>query len=254
MMLERQTWKRAREKFKRTKVALIPVGSTEQHGPHLPLGTDFITAKALAEEAAARTGAICTPVIPVGLSEHHRQFWGTLWVEAEHFRGYLRGIARSLPFHGISRIIYVNGHGGNQAAVLEVCCELRREGIYALAWQWGMFVKNLSEKILHQPEVGPQHAAERETSIMLKIAEELVDKEAFDEAGRLAAPIAFEYGTRVSFDLIDVSEGATTGDPRLATREAGEQFYNAAVEGLIGLVRWLESQTEEALQPKGHKP
>lgn len=253
-MLEEQTWKKAREEFKRTKVALIPVGSTEQHGPHLPLGTDFLTAKALAEEAAAETGAICTPAIPVGLSEHHRQFWGTLWVTPEHFRGYVRGIATSLAYHGIGRIIYVNGHGGNQAALEEVCRELRHEGIFALAWLWGTFVKDLSAEIFHQKEVGPQHGAERETSMMLKIAEELVDKEAVDEAGRLASPLAFEFGTRVSFDLIDVSEAANTGDPRLATKEAGERFYRAAVDGLIGLVRWLERHTEEELLPKSHKP
>jgi creatinine amidohydrolase len=78
-MLERISWWQARQLFQSSKVALVPVGSTEQHGPHLPLGTDFLTAQALAQTVARELNPICTPVIPIGVSEHHRQFWGTLW-------------------------------------------------------------------------------------------------------------------------------------------------------------------------------
>jgi creatinine amidohydrolase len=252
-MLAKRTWKGAREEFQRAKVALIPVGSTEQHGPHLPLGTDFLIAKTLAEAAATETGAICTPAIPVGLSEHHRQFWGTLWVKPEHFRGYMKGIATSLAYHGPKRIIYVNGHGGNNAALQEVCRGLRHQGIYALVWQWWQAVAELSAELF--PQAG-SHAAESETSLMLQVAEESVDKEAVETAAAGAAPRwgVQRFGTDVSFDTLDFSENGATGDPRRATKEAGEKLYGAALEQLVALVRWLEELPDEQLLPKGHKP
>lgn len=252
-MLERKTWKGAREEFRQAKVALIPVGSTEQHGPHLPLGTDFLIAKKLAEAAAAETGVICTPAIPVGLSEHHRQFWGTLWVAPEHFRGYLRGIAESLAYHGIRRIIYVNGHGGNTAALGEVCRSLHREGIYALVWQWWWAVAELSAELF--PRSG-SHAGEPETSMALHLLGGLVDREALEEAATGAAPRwgLNRFGTEVSFDTLDFSESGATGDPRRATERAGGRLYRVALERLVGLVHWLEGLSDEGLQPKEHKP
>ncbi|MFQ6117792.1 MAG: creatininase family protein [Candidatus Bipolaricaulia bacterium] len=251
--MQKKTWKEAREEFRQAKVALIPVGSTEQHGPHLPLGTDFLIAKTLAEAAAAETGAICTPAIPVGLSEHHRQFWGTLWVAPEHFRGYMRGIAESLAYHGIKRVIYVNGHGGNTAALGEICRGLRRGGIYALVWQWWWAVAELSAELF--PQAG-SHAGEPETSMMLQVAGELVDEGAVEEAAAGAAPRwgIEKFGTDVSFDTLDFSKSGATGDPRRATKRAGERLYRAALEHLVGLVRWLEELPDEGLRPKGHKP
>jgi len=135
-MLENYSWKSARRVFQRRKVALVPVGSTEQHGPHLPLGTDFLTAHALAESAARHTGAICTPVVPIGVSAHHRQFWGTLWVSPQTFRQYMQEVATSLEYHGIRRMIFVNGHGGNLSSLQEISRSLRAEKLYSFVYQW----------------------------------------------------------------------------------------------------------------------
>jgi len=252
-MLEDQTWKRAREQFLTARVALIPVGSTEQHGPHLPLGTDFMIAQALAREAARRTGAICTPTIPVGISEHHRQFWGTLWVAPEAFRAYLAGIARSLAYHGLRRLIFVNGHGGNTAALREVARALHQEGIYALTWQWWPGVAELIAELF--PGFG-SHAGEPETAMMLAIAEELVDKGALEEAAAEGAPRwgLSQFGAEVAFDASDFSRSGAVGDPRRADREKGLKLYEASLEQLIGLIRWLEGLPEEKLRPGEHKP
>ncbi|TRO48691.1 creatininase family protein [Candidatus Bathyarchaeota archaeon] len=74
------SWSEAKELFQETDVAILPVGSTEQHGPHNPLGTDHLVAEALSKVVGERTGVPVLPIIPVGISEHHRQFPGTLWV------------------------------------------------------------------------------------------------------------------------------------------------------------------------------
>ncbi len=252
-MLERLTWKGAREAFKGANVALIPVGSTEQHGPHLPLGTDFLIARRLAEEAARETGAICTPVVPVGISEHHRQFWGTLWVPPAALRAYLHGIAQALAYHGVKRLIFVNGHGGNTAALQELARSLRAEGIYALSWQWWWAVAELSQVLFPG---GGSHAGEAETSVAMALFPELVDQSALEEAAAGAGPGwgITKFGIDVAFDTHDFSASGAVGDPRRAERAKGEQLYRAALQELIGLIRWLMERPEEELTPKEHLP
>ncbi len=121
------SWQKAKAVFEEIDVAMIPVGSTEQHGPHNPLGTDHLLAEALAKVVGDKTGVPVTPIVPVGISEHHRQFTGSLWVSPEVFKEYMIGIALAVSSHGSTKIVFVNGHGGNTSALLEVCEELRRQ-------------------------------------------------------------------------------------------------------------------------------
>ena len=122
-----------------TDLALMPVGSTEQHGPHAPLGTDVITAEAIAEAGSAvfDEDPLLTPAIPIGVAEGHRHFPGTMWVSPDTFRAYVREAAESLTAHGVSRIVFVNGHGGNVDALQEVAADLsRHSGTYAVSFTW----------------------------------------------------------------------------------------------------------------------
>src|SRR6056297_2793632 len=104
-------------------LAVLPVGSTEQHGPHAPLGTDFLTAEAIAQagadahETATDESVVVAPPVPVGIAEEHRQFTGTLWVSEDTFRAYVRETVESLASHGWDRVVCVNGHGGNTDAL-----------------------------------------------------------------------------------------------------------------------------------------
>jgi len=77
VLLCEMSWTEAKEYFARNDIVIFPVGSTEQHGPQNPLGTDFMIAKAIAEETAKRTRVLCLPAVPFGVSPHHKQFWGT---------------------------------------------------------------------------------------------------------------------------------------------------------------------------------
>ena len=112
------------------------MGSTEQHGPANPLGTDFLLAKAIAEETAKRTGVLCLPVVPFGVSSHHKQFWGTIFISSGTFKAYVREVCLSLCYYGVRKIVIVNGHGGNLAALKELARELREEGIFVSVFQW----------------------------------------------------------------------------------------------------------------------
>jgi len=254
-MLEQLSWTEARERLQSTKVALIPVGSTEQHGPHLPLGTDFLTAQALARAAADETGAVCTPTVPVGVSAHHQQFWGTLSVSPDAFRAYMRDLALSLAAHGVKRLAFVNGHGGNSSALLEVCRDLRHRGVFAALWNWWLDpeVQKLLEDLF---ESRGTHAGASETSIMWYLDERLVKRDKLEKAAARASETfaVVRYGAQFPLDTLDFSESGATLDPREASPKAGEQIFNAAKGRLIELIRWLEGASEEELELKAHKP
>ncbi|MGQ9699962.1 MAG: creatininase family protein [Candidatus Bipolaricaulaceae bacterium] len=253
MELSRMSWKEAREAFRRAQVALLPVGSTEQHGPHLPLGTDWMTAQEIARRASKRGGWLVLPIIPVGVSEHHRQFWGTLWVPPEILRDYVISVARSLAYHGLRRLVLVNGHGGNTAALEEATRRLRLEGIYAFLYVWWRAIPEVVAQVV---ESGGSHAAEMETAVVLAIAPELVRSENYEEAAAQGAP---EWGKKmegveVGFDTVDFSRSGATGNPVRATVEKGERILEAAAARLNAFCQWLSAQPEEALAPKPHLP
>jgi creatinine amidohydrolase len=253
MELSRMSWAEARNRLGKARVALLPVGSTEQHGPHLPLGTDHLTAAEVARRTSARGGWLVLPTVPVGVSEHHRQFWGTLWVEPSLLRDYVLGIARSLGTHGVRRMVFVNGHGGNTAALDEAARTLRGEGIFCFVFSWW---RAIPETIAAVIETGGSHAGEMETSAVLAFAPELVDTNRYADAIAGAAP---EWGKRlhgieVGFDTRDFSATGATGDPSRATAEKGEALLTAAAERLNAFCQWLAAEPEERLRPHGHLP
>jgi creatinine amidohydrolase len=254
-MLERISWVQARQLFHSSTVALVLVGSTEQHGPHLPLGTDFLTAQALALAVARELKILCTPVIPVGVSEHHRQFWGTLWVSPETFRRFMREIAESVASHGVRRIVFVNGHGGNNAALQEICRELRAKEIFAVVWAWWLDpeVQKLTNELFRSRGT---HAGAIETSLVLAIDPNLVDRGQLEAAARGASEIyaTSRDGAQLPLDTIDFSQSGATLDPREASQEAGQKIFQRAKERLSALVRWLEQVSEEELKAKPHLP
>lgn len=253
MELSRMSWTQAREALGKAQVALLPVGSTEQHGPHLPLGTDWMTAQEIARRASKKGGWLVLPTVPVGVSAHHRQFWGTLWVPPDVLRDYVVSVARSLAFHGLRKLVLVNGHGGNTAALEEAARALREERIYAFVYVWWRACAEIIAQVI---EGGGSHAAEMETAVVLAIAPELVRTENYEMAAAQGAP---EWGKKVEgvdigFDTIDFSASGATGNPSRATVEKGEKILQAAAERLDAFCRWLASQPEEALAPKPHLP
>ena len=170
MELSAATWPEIRDC--ESDLAVLPVGSTEQHGPHAPLGTDTLTATAVAEAgvAAYREQAgedvPIAPPIPVGVAAEHRTFDGTLWVSPDTFRAYVRETVASLAHHGFDRVVIVNGHGGNTDALREVTGTISREdAAYAVAFTW-------FDSIDTEEEMG--HAGPVETSLLYHIDDETI--------------------------------------------------------------------------------
>ena len=219
-------------------LAVLPVGSLEQHGPHLPVITDTRTAW----EVSIRAARLAAPELPVlvlpglwtGMSEHHLPFGGTISLNFSEFRAVLTGVARSLRAIGFARLLIVNGHGGNIEPLAVAARELAHEfGLPVVATTPWMVVPTQILALMDSG-TGPQHACEAETSVMLAMTPETVRTDKFEEAMRQAPPAV---PGRAGFSRFwSFSERApvtgTKGDPRPATAAKGEKMLDIMAAAL----------------------
>jgi creatinine amidohydrolase len=169
------SWKESSEMDGKNKTILIPLGSTEQEGTHLPLGVDTYVAEALAKEVAVATGALVGPTLPVGYSEWFLEFTGTISLTMETFTQIVREYCYSLIHHGFRKFIFVNGHGGNWPGVDVVARELKLGGdvevamveIWKIANSMAQEIPDLKENIF-------KDAGEIVTSVMLYLHPDMV--------------------------------------------------------------------------------
>ncbi|SFG08025.1 creatinine amidohydrolase [Halopelagius inordinatus] len=255
MYLGDETWPDLGEYFEDESLALVPTGSTEQHGPHLPEATDHLIAEAFAREAADRTGYLCTPTVNVGVSGHHRQFHGTMWVEPQVFREYMESLTRNLTEHGIDRVVYVNAHGGNVPHLREVGARLREdETAFAVEWMWNESIPDLVDDLFEQN--GP-HGGPKETAMIQYLRSELVREDRLEEARDGGVPSVdaaetVKHGSRTFYDAADNTENGVLGDQTDATAEKGERLFEAATEQLVELCEWMAAREYEDLMPRDH--
>jgi creatinine amidohydrolase len=255
MHLGDYAWPDLEEYFQQESLALVPVGSTEQHGPHLPEATDAIIAEGFAREAARRTGFLCTPTISIGVSPHHRQFYGTMWADAPAFRTYVESLTRNLTEHGIDRVIYVNAHGGNIEHLREVGRRLRDDrALYAIEWMWD---ESIRERIEEQFESPGPHGGPKETSLIWHLEPELVHADRLEQARdggltNLEESDIRVHGARTFYDSIDNTENGVLGDQTDASPEVGAELFEAACEHLVELAEWLADQPADGLMPREH--
>jgi len=228
-----------------TDLALLPVGSTEQHGPHAPLGTDALAAEAVADRGADRYDGevVVAPAVPVGVAEEHRHFAGTLWVSEDTFRAYVRETVASLASHGWDRVVVVNGHGGNVAPLREASARLTRDGTaYAVPFTWFDAIDPGDAPALDGAGMG--HGGPLETSVVRALDPDLVD------TGRFAAAAAdgadgwgeWQSGTNLAYDSAEFTDSGVVGDPGESSEEAGRQLLAAAAEALAALLEAVETR------------
>ncbi|HXV92661.1 MAG TPA: mycofactocin biosynthesis peptidyl-dipeptidase MftE [Pseudonocardia sp.] len=206
------------------RTVLVPVGSLEQHGPHLPLDTDSRIAVAVAARvAAADPGLLLAPPIAYGASGEHAGFPGTLSIGHDALRSVLVELGRSAA-EWASRLVFVNGHGGNLPTVPEAVARLRHEG-RDVAW-FGC-----------APSGGDAHAGRTETSLLLALDPALVRHEAAVTGA--TAPLADLMPAMRCGGVAAVSPSGVLGDPRGASAGEGERLL-AGMTGALdaALRRW----------------
>jgi mycofactocin system creatininase family protein len=201
-------------------VLVVPLGSTEQHGPHLPLGTDSAVAVALAERlAAARADVHVAPALPYGSAGEHAAFPGTLSIGAAALEHVVVELVRSAS--AFAGVVFVSGHGGNAAPLAAAVATLRGEGRSVLAW---------SPRI----PAGDAHAGRTETSVMLALAPQLVRMEAAEPGD--ARPLAAVIGELRRGGVATVSPNGVLGDPTGATAAEGTQLLDSLAADLVATV------------------
>lgn len=211
-------------------LALLPTGSTEQHGPHGPMATDTIIAKAIAARAAEETETLLLPTINIGISREHSNFPGSLSLSPKTFRSQLEETVLSAHDSGIDKFVVVNGHGGNISAIQETCKNLYYDhDIEAIEWTWFNAIST--------SEMG--HAGKLETSLIMYLREDLIGKPI--EPGSESWGLSL-HGSRWDYDTKKFSENGVVGDPREATKKEGKKLFDNSLEKLIKLIKSMKDE------------
>lgn len=238
LLLSELTRAEAREIAARALV-ILPTGATEQHGPHLPVGTDSMAVEAVARSAAARVRpgipAFVAPTLAFGSSPHHLPFGGTMSVSTETYYRLICDLLESLAESGFRRVFIINGHGGNselvQLAARDVA--LRREIAVAAGSYWTVAWERLTAAGAGQIGHLPGHAGAFETSLVAALRPDLVREPRPEREldPRTSPPMpADPYRVEIHgfWQRID----GYSDSPARGSKEDGERFLAAAVEGV----------------------
>lgn len=220
---------------------ILPLGATEQHGPHLPLGTDTFRAAALAERLAALlSGALVAPALPVGCSDEHAGFPGLLGLDTATLAAVICELARRAAAWGVRRLIVLSAHGGNGQALALAGERLRAEQPALELWLPDELGAPLDGRLALAAAAGVTpaafgiHAGEGETSELLHLRPDLVRRElaAPGYAGDMAAILP----TLMAVGLRPVTPNGVLGDPTAADAARGAGYLQAAAEGLAAAI------------------
>jgi creatinine amidohydrolase len=220
-------------------LAVLPVGATEQHGPHLPLGTDFLivehVTRAAALQAQPTVDVLVAPTFQTGSSHHHLPFGGTISLATERYYGALHDMTASLILSGFRRIFIVNGHGGNHELIELVVRDLALVHACNLgaASYWDLARASLTERA---PELGerlPGHAGAFETSLIMALHPELVADLLPHRTGEelqrsIVPPAPFRAERHGFWQRID----GYTDSPDQASAERGQRLLEIIVSAI----------------------
>jgi creatinine amidohydrolase len=219
-------------------LAILPIGATEQHGPHLPTGTDFFTVEAVAREAAQQMPeeipVIVAPTLPFGSSHHHFIFGATMSLSTETYYRVLCELVESLVTDGFKRIFLVNGHGGNHelAELAARDMALRHPVRVAAGSYWRIAWSDLIAVDAHLGRRLPGHAGDFETSMMMSLRPELVPSKRPHRDGEFETDPAPLHPYRAESHGWWKEINGFTDSPALGTAEKGAIFRAAVVKGL----------------------
>lgn len=259
--LERLRWDQVETHLAQDDTVIVPIGSTEQHGPHLPVGVDTMTAIAVSEDAAARTGAVLAPPVWYGWSPQHMGFPGTVTVRAETLIAVAEDVATSLIHHGFRRVVLVNGHRIANVPPLSIAATRVREltGAVVTVADLGYVAQPEYAQAWDEGSGGIAHADGYETGHMRYLDPELVAEDRIPEArpddhagvrsvdpNVAASRVAWWPST--SDELRDRGHGAG-GRPEWGTVERGARLHTAMVRDLAAIVDAVRAADVQVTRP-----
>ncbi|MDD1748970.1 MAG: creatininase family protein [Methanothrix sp.] len=231
-LLDEMSWPEIEAGFKETRTVILPVGATEEHGPHLPTMTDTIQALEVARAVAKKRQVFLAPPLHYGVCRSTRGFPGTITVGHDALRSFARDLLISFADSGFARVMILTGHaGGQHMAALEEACQMaveERDFHVSLVSLFDL----IDAKAVETAHDG--HAGEMETSLMMAIRSDLVK-------GMPAEHFPKRPQFLIMKDVRHLMGNGIMGNPQPATLEKGTQFFQMAVTGVMGALDELES-------------
>ncbi|MFP3090662.1 creatininase family protein [Treponema sp. TIM-1] len=242
VLIEDLSWPEFAEAIALDDLIILPVGSTEEHGPQSPLGTDFFIADALARAIGKKADALVAPAIPIGNAQGLIDFPGTISIDPAILTDLVFEVCENFVRHGAGRFFFVNGHGGNNGALRHAATALyEKYGVFVASSEWWQLMPKISEYKAHD------HGGKFETSMMMAIDESIVDLTKADtkQIEKLTDKITFDYGffyrgAAVSLNLPtgEITPRGNFGAPsEEARREIGEGMFTIYTDYCAGIIR-----------------
>lgn len=236
VQLHHCTWQEVERYLQESRTVVVPIGSTEQHGPNGLIGTDAICPEVIARGLGELRGVLVAPTLAIGMAQHHMRFPGTITLRPTTLIAVVKDIVDSLAQHGFDRVYFLNGHGGNIATVSAALSEIHAEASLRTApngrpaldlrlrnWWQGKRVTELSRELFADAE--GSHATPSEVSLSFYAHPESVKR----------APMSPRIAPSGTFADADdyrrrFPDGRIGSDPSLARIDHGERLYQAALE------------------------
>jgi creatinine amidohydrolase len=249
MLLERCTWQEVEAYLETAKGILLPVGSTEQHGPNGLIGTDAICAELVARGVGEATGAMVAPTLNFGMAQHHMAFRGTMTLRPQTLLAVLVDLLNSLAHHGFERCLVINGHGGNMATIMAAFSELHASAsLHAESrssrlrcrmrnWWGSPAVAELQKEMFGERD--GSHATASEISLTQYADPDSIKRAPLSPA---LAPASSGFTDAADFRR-RYPDGRIGSDPSLAEPAPGERLYHAAVTALSDDYRKFLTET-----------
>ncbi len=245
MQLQLQTWPEIEAYLRTSRAIILPIGSTEQHGPVGLIGTDAICAEVIARGVGDAAGALVGPTIAVGMAQHHMAFAGSMTLRPSTLIAMLRDIIESLAVHGFERFYLINGHGGNIATIAAAFSEIYAARSMAPRgnlppircrlrnWWEAEGVPGLARELYGNAE--GSHATPSEVAVTQFAHPEAIKQALLDPSIAPRGEFTDAADYRRNFP-----DGRIGANSALATPEAGKRLYEAAVNGLVkDYERWV---------------
>jgi creatinine amidohydrolase len=239
MLLQLSTWQEVEDYLRRSTGILIPIGSTEQHGPTGLIGTDAICPETIARGVAEELDVLVAPTISIGMAQHHLGFPGSITLRPSTLLAVIRDVVNSLVRHGFDRLYFLNGHGGNIATVTAAFSEIYAESSLGTAaknglklrcklanWWVGPRVKALSQELFGEAE--GSHATPAEVSLSYFAYPHAVKKAEMSPKIAPKGEILDAADYRRRFP-----DGRIGSDPSLASIDAGAKLYKASIADVV---------------------
>ncbi len=231
---EQAAWPQVASILAAQDAAILPIGATEQHGPHMGCGMDAVLADKLCRAVAEVTGLLMLPTLPYGCSLGHSQRWpGTIAVQPKTLIDLVKEIGDWAWISGVRRLFIVNTHVTNVAPLRCALEMLRAEHDDMMVALFNSATLSARVRQMHFADGDDWHANDAETSLMLAVANEMVDTTCMldaDDPDRTSG-LVFPHPVNRT------STNGVTGSPSLATREKGEQLFAWMTEDLAALIR-----------------